>query len=101
MQKPGGFPRRAECKYIPSDVKIDANRVVLRLPVIPDIMPCAWFVQDLDETRPPYCRFTSLSNLLIARSAALTASARLKASPVLRVRSPRSNDHFQPNGLMV
>jgi hypothetical protein len=41
MQKPGGFPRRAECKYIPSDLKNDDNRVVLALPVIPDIMLCA------------------------------------------------------------
>ena len=58
MQKPGGFPRRAECKYIPSDLKNDDNRVVLGLPVIPDIMPVlgsrtSWMERDRPTAASP------------------------------------------------
>jgi len=40
-----------------------------------------------------------ISAWLLAGSAALTASARLKAIPVLGDRPSRSDDHFQPGGL--
>jgi hypothetical protein len=73
------------------------NRRPLIVVTIKDIQSRGLWI----ETMPAYCRFSSLSDWPIARSAALIASARLKATPVLGVRPPRSNDHFQPYGLIV